>query len=51
MIAWLAGFVIYKVAAPIGATLPALTTAMLTYVLLSRTALGGRDGVVTRNSH
>jgi purine-cytosine permease-like protein len=51
MIAWIAGFVIYKVAAPIGATMPALVTAMLVYALLCRTGLGGRDVVVTPNSH
>lgn len=40
MIAWLAGFIVYRVAAPIGATLPALATAMIVYLLLARTAAG-----------
>ena len=40
MIAWLAGFIVYKVAAPIGATLPALAASMIVYALLARTAAG-----------
>jgi purine-cytosine permease-like protein len=40
MIAWVAGFIVYRVAAPIGATLPALATAMIVYLLLARTAAG-----------
>ncbi|HUQ88166.1 MAG TPA: cytosine permease [Vicinamibacterales bacterium] len=31
MMAWVAGFIVYKLAAPIGATLPALATSMLIY--------------------
>lgn len=34
--AWAAGFVVYKLAAPIGATLPALATSMAIYVVASR---------------
>ena len=34
--AWLAGFAVYKLAAPIGATLPALATSIVVYVLLHR---------------
>jgi len=34
--AWIAGFVVYKLAAPIGATLPALGASMAVYVLLRR---------------
>jgi NCS1 family nucleobase:cation symporter-1 len=41
--AWVAGFVVYKVAAPIGATLPALATSVVVYIVLSR--------LVTQNSH
>jgi NCS1 family nucleobase:cation symporter-1 len=51
MIAWVAGFVVYKVAAPIGATLPALATSMIVYALLVRVGLGDRGVVVTQNSH
>ena len=40
VLAWVAGFIVYKLAAPIGATLPALATAMIVYVLLARTAAG-----------
>jgi purine-cytosine permease-like protein len=36
--AWLAGFTVYKLAAPIGATLPALATSMIVYVVLTRIA-------------
>jgi purine-cytosine permease-like protein len=36
MLAWIAGFIVYKVAAPIGATLPALATSMIAYALLSK---------------
>ena len=36
IIAWAAGFIVYKVAAPIGATLPALAAAMIVYLLLFR---------------
>ena len=34
--AWVAGAVVYRLAAPIGATLPALATSILTYVALAR---------------
>jgi purine-cytosine permease-like protein len=33
--AWLAGFIVYKLAAPIGATLPALATSILVYCVLA----------------
>ena len=36
MIAWLAGFFVYKAAAPIGATLPALGASMLAYILIRK---------------
>ncbi len=36
MIAWAAGFVVYRMAAPIGATLPSLATAVVLYSLLAR---------------
>jgi purine-cytosine permease-like protein len=36
MAAWGAGFAAYRLAAPIGATLPALATAMVVYLLLER---------------
>jgi purine-cytosine permease-like protein len=36
VVAWIAGFVVYKAAAPIGATLPALATSMLVYSLARR---------------
>lgn len=51
MLAWVAGFIVYKVAAPIGATLPALATSMIVYAVLSKAGLGLRDPVVTQNSH
>ena len=35
MAAWVAGFIVYKLAAPIGATLPALATSMVVYALLA----------------
>lgn len=38
IIAWGAGFIVYKIAAPIGATLPALATTVIVYVLAARTA-------------
>ena len=34
--AWITGFVVYKVAAPVGATLPALGTSIVVYLLLHR---------------
>jgi NCS1 family nucleobase:cation symporter-1 len=46
MLAWLAGFIVYKLAAPIGATLPALATSMLVYVALELSRRR-RDAVVT----
>ena len=36
MSAWAAGFAVYKLAAPIGATLPALATSIIVYVALRR---------------
>ena len=36
MLAWLAGFLVYKAAAPIGATLPALASSMLVYIAIRR---------------
>jgi nucleobase:cation symporter-1, NCS1 family len=36
MSAWLAGFLVYKLAAPIGATLPALATSILVYAAFRR---------------
>jgi nucleobase:cation symporter-1, NCS1 family len=49
MLAWLAGFIVYKLATPIGATLPALVASMLVYVVLGKVGIG--DSVVTQNSH
>lgn len=34
--AWIAGFIVYKIAAPIGATLPSLAASMLIYLMLHR---------------
>ena len=48
MAAWVAGFIVYKLAAPIGATLPALATSMAVYVMMVNRR---RDAVVTQNSH
>jgi len=42
--AWIAGIIVYKLAAPIGATLPALATSMVVYVALESR---NRDTVVT----
>jgi NCS1 family nucleobase:cation symporter-1 len=42
--AWIAGIIVYKLAAPIGATLPALATSMVVYVALESRH---RDTVVT----
>lgn len=36
VIAWLLGFAVYKLAAPIGATLPALATSMLVFLLIRK---------------
>ena len=36
VVAWLAGFAVYKLAAPIGATLPALATSMLVFLLVRK---------------
>jgi purine-cytosine permease-like protein len=36
IVAWMAGFIVYKIAAPIGATLPALATSIVVYWLLHR---------------
>ncbi len=49
--AWAAGFIVYHLAAPIGATIPALLTSMIVYAVLARSRSGLRDGVVTQNSH
>jgi nucleobase:cation symporter-1, NCS1 family len=46
--AWAAGFIVYKLAAPIGATLPALAASMAIYVMMVNRR---RDAVVTQNSH
>ena len=45
LVAWAAGFIVYKLAASFGATLPALATSIVVYVILSR------GTVVTQNSH
>ena len=34
--AWVAGFIVYRLAAPIGATLPALATSMTMYIALAK---------------
>ena len=34
--AWILGFIVYKLATPIGATLPALGTSIVVYLLLHR---------------
>jgi purine-cytosine permease-like protein len=44
--AWIAGFIVYTLAAPIGATLPALATSMAIYAMFS-----ARSRLVTQNSH
>ena len=44
IVAWALGFIVYKLAAPIGATLPALGTSILVYVAIRRV-------FVTQNSH
>jgi len=36
IVAWLAGFAVYKLAAPIGATLPALATSMIVFLLIRK---------------
>ncbi len=36
MSAWILGFVVYRMAAPIGATLPALATSVVAYVVLAQ---------------
>jgi NCS1 family nucleobase:cation symporter-1 len=51
MVAWFTGFVVYRLAAPIGATLPALAASMAVYALLRRRERALRDTVVTQNSH
>lgn len=40
LIAWMVGFAVYKLAAPIGATLPALASSIAVYVLLHRFHIG-----------
>jgi NCS1 family nucleobase:cation symporter-1 len=49
--AWLAGFVIYKLATDIGATLPALATSMAVYIALALLNRNNGQTVVTQNSH
>lgn len=44
IVAWALGFIVYKLAAPIGATLPALGTSIVVYVTIRRV-------FVTQNSH
>jgi purine-cytosine permease-like protein len=44
MTAWIAGAIVYRLAAPIGATLPALAASMLVYAVVARQS---RDTVVT----
>jgi purine-cytosine permease-like protein len=46
VVAWIAGFIVYKIAAPYGATLPTLAVSMLVYHVLSKWA-GARQAVVT----
>jgi purine-cytosine permease-like protein len=38
--AWILGFIVYRLAAPIGATLPALATSIVVYLLLHRFHIG-----------
>ena len=42
LLAWLMGFAVYQLAAPIGATLPALATSMAVYLLLGQRGAGPR---------
>jgi purine-cytosine permease-like protein len=46
IIAWLSGYVVYRVAAPFGATLPTLVVSMAVYLVLSK-LISGRQTVVT----
>jgi NCS1 family nucleobase:cation symporter-1 len=46
MTAWVGGFIVYRLAAPIGATLPALAASIAIYALLTRRT-AGRDAFVT----
>jgi len=46
--AWVAGFIVYKLAAPIGAALPALAAAILTYLLFF--GVRSRRGTAVRAS-
>jgi purine-cytosine permease-like protein len=46
--AWAAGIIVYRLAAPFGATLPALAASMVVYALLANRR---RDAVVTWISH
>lgn len=48
--AWVSGFVVYKLAASIGATLPALATSIVVYVVVSLLSRP-RQTLVTQNSH
>lgn len=43
--AWVAGFAVYQLAAPIGATLPALATSMAVFLLLGQRGAGPRGRV------
>jgi hypothetical protein len=36
ILAWAAGIIVYRLAAPFGATLPSLATSIVVYLLLSR---------------
>jgi hypothetical protein len=36
VVAWLLGFIVYRMSSSMGATLPALATSMITYILLSQ---------------
>jgi len=36
VVAWIAGVIVYRLAAPIGATVPALATSILIYIVLIR---------------
>jgi NCS1 family nucleobase:cation symporter-1 len=44
IVAWLLGFIVYKLATPIGATLPALAISIVVYVLLHRFHIGVTRG-------
>jgi purine-cytosine permease-like protein len=48
VVAWLLGFIAYRLSSSMGATLPALATSMVTYIVLSQFV---SRTLVTRNSH